>query len=96
MTFNSAEHRQRIKEQSKTVADYMNTKLSPAAEAVLDAFRSSHTGPGCLAAALRTARDELAPSKTIEDIDYVPQSYVDGYNDALDEILSIAIQLEVH
>ena len=24
MTFNSAEHRQRIKEQSKTVADYMN------------------------------------------------------------------------
>jgi hypothetical protein len=29
------------------------TDLSPAAAAVLDAFRSSHTGQGCLAAALR-------------------------------------------
>jgi hypothetical protein len=28
-------------------------ELSPAAQAVLDAFRSSHTGQGCLAAALR-------------------------------------------
>lgn len=31
------------------------TKLSPTAQAVLDAFRSSHTGQGCLAAALRAA-----------------------------------------
>lgn len=31
------------------------TKLSPVTEAVLDAFRSSHTGQGCLAAALRAA-----------------------------------------
>jgi hypothetical protein len=30
-------------------------ELSPAAQAVLDAFRSSHTGQGCLAAALRAA-----------------------------------------
>jgi len=29
------------------------TNLSPAAQAVLDAFRTSHTGQGCLAAALR-------------------------------------------
>lgn len=29
------------------------TPLSPAAQAVLDAFRTSHTGQGCLAAALR-------------------------------------------
>jgi len=34
-------------------------KLSPAAQAVLDAFRSSHTGQGCLAAALRAAADQL-------------------------------------
>lgn len=30
-------------------------ELSPTTQAVLDAFRSSHTGPGCLAAALRVA-----------------------------------------
>jgi len=31
------------------------TELSPAAQTVLDAFRSSHTGHGCLGAALRAA-----------------------------------------
>jgi len=31
------------------------SELSPTAQAVLDAFRSSHTGQGCLAAALRAA-----------------------------------------
>ena len=35
------------------------TELSPAAQAVLDAFRTSHTGTGCLAAALRAAVDQL-------------------------------------
>ncbi len=34
------------------------TELSPATQAVLDAFRSSHTGQGCLAAALRAAADQ--------------------------------------
>jgi hypothetical protein len=34
-------------------------ELSPAAQAVLDAFRSSHTGQGCLAAALKAAADQL-------------------------------------
>ena len=37
------------------------TELSPAAQAVLDAFRTSHTGPGCLAAALRAAADQVVP-----------------------------------
>jgi hypothetical protein len=37
------------------------TPLSPAAQAVLDAFRSSHTGQGCLAAALRAAADQVVP-----------------------------------
>ena len=37
------------------------TELSPATQAVLDAFRSSHTGQGCLAAALRAAADQLLP-----------------------------------
>lgn len=37
------------------------TELSPATQAVLDAFRSSHTGQGCLAAALRAAADQVVP-----------------------------------
>ena len=35
------------------------SELSPAAQAVLDAFRTSHTGAGCLAAALRAAADQF-------------------------------------
>lgn len=72
----------------------MTQQLSPATQAVLDAFRSSHTGQGCLAAALRAVVNEVAPEKTIEDIDYVHQSYVDGYKDALYEILNIVDELE--
>ena len=48
------------------------TELSPAAQAVLDAFRTSHTGQGCLAAALRAAADQLgecrAPGAEFEDL----------------------------
>ncbi len=35
------------------------TKLSPAAQVILDAFRTSHTGQGCLAAALRAAAENF-------------------------------------
>lgn len=72
----------------------MSQQFSPAAQAVLDAFRSSHTGQGCLTAALRVAVNEVAPEKIIEDIDYVHQSYVDGYKDALYEILNLSDELE--
>lgn len=72
------------------------TKLSPAAQTVLDAFRTSHIGQGCLAAALRAAVNEVAPEKTIEDINYVHQGYVDGYKDALYEILIIANELKIN
>lgn len=34
-------------------------KLSSQTQAVLDAFRSSHTGQGCLAAALRAAAHQM-------------------------------------
>ena len=34
--------------------------LSPAAQAILDAFRTSHTGQGCLAAALRAAAEQMS------------------------------------
>lgn len=39
----------------------MTKQLSPTTQAVLDAFRSSHTGQGCLAAALRAAADQVVP-----------------------------------
>jgi hypothetical protein len=40
------------------------SELSPSAQAVLDAFRSSHTGQGCLAAALRAVADGMSPDWT--------------------------------
>jgi hypothetical protein len=70
--------------------------ISPATQAVLDAFRSSHTGQGCLAAALRAAADQAAPEKQLEDIAYIHESYVDGMRDALACIEIIADELEAH
>jgi hypothetical protein len=86
----------------------MTQQLSPVAQAVqFAAFRvydeeehlyvvpaEKHAGM-VAAAALRAAVDEVAPEKTIEDIDYVHQSYVDGYKDALYEILIIANEIEL-
>jgi hypothetical protein len=46
------------------------------------------------AAALRVAADQSHPKAHIEDIDYVHQSYVDGWKDALDVILAVADELE--
>lgn len=59
------------------------TELSPAAQAVLDAFRTSHTGPGCLAAALRAAvaYTKVNPGHDIWQCD-------------ADELLAIAAELE--
>lgn len=37
------------------------TKLSPAAQVILDAFRTSHTGQGCLAAALHEVARQVVP-----------------------------------
>lgn len=77
------------------------TELSSAANAVWEAFNQEEAGVFVdygdkLAAALRAAVDELAPEKNIENIDYVHQSYVDGYKDALYEILIIVNELEAH
>ena len=79
------------------------TKLSPAARAVFEAFNSKFAwiedgvpAPqfNSIAAALRAAVNEVAPSKTEKIIDSVHQSYVDGYKDALYEILIIVNELE--
>lgn len=75
------------------------TELSPAARAVAWAYDNAPETPTgnhryhWLATTLRAAVNEVAPEKTIEDIDYVAQSYVDGYRDALNEIRSIAHEL---
>jgi hypothetical protein len=47
-----------------------------------------------LVAALRAAADQASPKLHIKDIDYQPQSYVDGWNDSLELILAIAAELE--
>lgn len=79
------------------------SELSPAARSVFESFNSKFDwvedgvpGPqfNAIAAALRAAVNEVAPEKTIEDIDYVHQSYVDGYKDALYEILNLVDELE--
>ena len=69
-------------------------ELSPATQAVLKAYRSSHLSINNLSAAIRAAADQAHPKAHIEDIDYVHQSYVDGWKDALDAILAIADELE--
>lgn len=79
------------------------TELSPAAQAVLDAASNVYwdwtdmspaSSQTIAAAALRAAADQAHPKAHIEDIDYVHQSYVDGWKDALDVILAIADELE--
>ena len=69
--------------------------LSPAAHEVLTAAICD--GPELkyrIAAALRAAADQAHPKAHIEDIDYVHQSYVHGWKDALDVILAIAAEIE--
>ena len=38
-------------------------ELSPAAQEILDAFRTSHTGAGCLSAALRAVAEQVVLPK---------------------------------
>lgn len=46
---------------SKITGKSKMDKLSQSSQAVLDAFRSSHTGQGCLAAAFRALADHVVP-----------------------------------
>jgi hypothetical protein len=75
------------------------TKLSPAAQAVMNACTDApiHINWATrftAAAVLRAAADQAHPKAHIEDINYVHQNYVDGWKDALDVILAIADELE--
>jgi hypothetical protein len=69
------------------------TKLSPATQAVLDAFRSSHTGQGCLAAALRAAADQVVPPQQKTPWGSVIQAHAAELR-IRNEFLAIADELE--
>jgi hypothetical protein len=72
----------------------MTQELSPAAQAVLDAAMDSRGGRFRVITALSAVVDQAHPKAHIEDINYVHQSYVDGWKDALDVILTIADELK--
>ena len=65
------------------------TEFSSATQAVLDAFRSSQTGQGCLAAALRAAAHQVAPARPVLD------SCCEHYEQSIrHKLLAIANELE--
>ena len=80
------------------------SELSPAAQAVLDAWEfklepmvtclTHDPEREALAAALRAAADQADPKRNIKDISYQHQLYVDGWKDALDKVLDIADELK--
>jgi hypothetical protein len=78
------------------------TDLSPAAQAVLDAYRSSHLSINNLAAALRAAADQVVPWQSEPTEESVGPTIDFGYawalfsktNDVRQELLAIAIELE--
>jgi len=77
-------------------------KLSPAAEAVLDAaYRRMDENPhneveATIAAALEELVDQADPKRHVEDIGYQHQMYVDGWKDCLEVIRNIAAELKAH
>ena len=75
----------------------MTKILSPAAQAVMDAYvNEDRAGRLAVAATLRAAADQADPRKHIEDIDYVHEMYTDGCHDTIATFLNIADELEVH
>jgi hypothetical protein len=65
------------------------TDLSPAAQAVLDAFRTSHTGQGCLAAALRAVANQLGYCRAPDEFEHLYGRIIE-----VDDLLAIAAELE--
>lgn len=76
--------------------------LSPAAQAVLDAWLTSENGermlgdPACLAAALRAAADQVRPSQADRDTcpEFHSQVCFNGMDFAANELCNIAAELE--
>ena len=71
----------------------MTEQFSPATQAVLDAFRSSHTGQGCLATALRAAADQVVPPEQETPWGSVIQAHAAELR-IRNELLAIADELE--
>jgi hypothetical protein len=75
----------------------MTKILSPAAQAVMDAYvNEDRAGRLAVAATLRAAADQADPRKHIEDIDYVHEMYTDGCHDTIATFLNIADELDAH
>jgi hypothetical protein len=76
----------------------MTKRLSPAAQAVLNAtdYPEDWATRIRVAAALRVAADQADPRKHIEDIDYVHEMYTDGCHDTIATFLNIADELDAH
>ena len=75
----------------------MTNPLSPAAQAVLDAYGDFEpANVDAMAAALRAAADQADPKKHIEDIDYMHEMYTDGCHDTIATFLAIAAELEAN
>ena len=78
----------------------MTTPLSPAAQAVLDAFAADNYGvwlegdPERLAAALKAAADQVAPSDAMEPRNHIPMALECQRIRA--ELLAIAAELEAN
>lgn len=78
------------------------TDLSPQAQAVLDAYRSTHLSINNLAAALRAAADQVVPWQPEPTENSVGPTIDYGYawalfskaNDVRQELISIADELE--
>ncbi len=72
------------------------SELSPQAQAVLDAYRSSHLSINNLAAALRAAADQVVPKEwpTIEDYNEYEQGVAAAHIKHRNQILAIADELE--
>jgi len=66
------------------------SELSPATQAVLDAFRTSHTGQGCLAAALRAAITAIGS----EEMFHPKSKRTEGVKWCVQRIYAIAEELE--
>ena len=79
-------------------SNQMSQTLSPAAQAVMDAYRNPHIYKNvyALAAALRAAADQVVPEQALED---VPGRFVNGcchaqLQDTRAKFLAIAAELE--
>ena len=67
------------------------TDLSPAAQAVLDAYRSSHLSINNLAAALRAAADQIEKQMELPNVD---GSKYAGMWHSVDHLMRLAEELE--